>query len=101
VPPFFSLKGPALPVLAKIFKLALFLLLFVLLFAFALKNTEPVSLRFYFDYAWSAPLVLILLLAFACGILMGMLAGALNAYRQRREILALKREMRGRARGEA
>jgi len=85
----------------RIFRLALFLLLFVLLFAFALKNTETVNLRFYFDYVWSAPLVLILLLFFAGGILVGMLAGALNAFRQQRAILSLKRELRGRPRGDA
>jgi putative membrane protein len=90
-----------LRVFKRIVSLALFLLLFVLLFGFALKNTESVTLRFYLDYAWSAPLVLILLLFFAGGILMGMLAGALNAFRLRRQILALRRELRGRPRGEA
>ena len=41
--------------------------LFVVLLAFAAKNTEPVTLRFYFDLAWQAPLVALLLAFFAVG----------------------------------
>jgi putative membrane protein len=80
---------------------AIRLLLFGLLFGFALKNTDPVSLRFYFDYAWSAPLVLVLLLFFAIGVVIGVVASFLMVFRQRREILELKRELRARSRGEA
>ena len=39
--------------------------LFVVLLAFAVRNTEPVTLRFYFDLAWQAPLVALLLAFFA------------------------------------
>jgi uncharacterized integral membrane protein len=92
VPPFFSSKGPVL----RVFTWSLRLVLFVLLFGFALKNTDPVSLRFYFDYAWSAPLVLVLLFFFAGGVVTGVIAGLAKVFRQRREILALKRELRGR-----
>ena len=85
----------------RYFAWAVRLLLFGLLFGFALKNTDPVSLRFYFDYAWSAPLVLVLLLFFAAGVVSGVLAGLLKVFRQRREILSLKRELRARPRGDA
>jgi lipopolysaccharide assembly protein A len=77
------------------------LLLFGLLFGFALKNTDPVNLRFYFDYAWSAPLVLVLLFFFAIGVAIGVVASVVKVYRQRREIVSLKRELRARNRGEA
>jgi uncharacterized integral membrane protein len=73
------------------------LVLFALLFGFALKNTDPVSLRFYFDYAWSAPLILVLLFFFVVGVIVGWTAGMAKVFRQRREILNLKREQRGRA----
>ena len=73
------------------------LVLFALLFGFALKNTDPVSLRFYFDYAWSAPLILLLLFFFVGGVIVGWTAGMAKVFRQRREILNLKREQRGRA----
>jgi lipopolysaccharide assembly protein A len=97
VPPFFSVKGAALRYVAW----GVRLLLFGLLFGFALKNTDPVNLRFYFDYVWSAPLVLVLLFFFAGGIVIGFMAGMLKVYRQRREILLLKRELRARGRGDA
>ena len=77
------------------------LLMFGVLFGFALKNTEPVTLRFFFDYAWSTPLVLVLLFFFAAGVVLGVLAGLLKVFRQRREILALKRELRAKGRGDA
>ena len=48
--------------------------LFVVLLAFAAKNTDPVTLRFYFDLAWQAPLVALLLAFFAAGALLGLIA---------------------------
>jgi uncharacterized integral membrane protein len=73
------------------------LLLFLLLLAFAAKNTGPVALRFYFDLVWQAPLVLLLFAFFAAGALLGVLALLGTLLRQRREILRLRREARGRA----
>jgi uncharacterized integral membrane protein len=70
---------------------------FIVLLAFAARNTEPATLRFYFDLAWEAPLVLLLLAFFAAGALLG-LAAALGALlRQRREIGRLRREARARS----
>ncbi len=77
------------------------LLLFGLLFGFALKNTDAVNLRFYFDYVWSAPLVLVLLFFFAGGVVIGVIASMVKVYRQRREILLLKRELRAKGRNDA
>ena len=73
------------------------LVLFLLLLAFAAKNTAPVALRFYFDLVWQAPLVLLLLAFFAAGALLGVLALLGALLRQRREILRLRREARGKA----
>jgi uncharacterized integral membrane protein len=64
---------------------------FVLLAAFAAKNVEPVLLRFYFDVALKAPLVLVLLAAFALGALFGVLALLGTIVRQRREISHLRK----------
>src|SRR3970040_1925758 len=50
--------------------------LFILLLAFAARNTESVTLRFYFDLAWQAPLVVLLLAFFAAGA-----GGGLNGVR--------------------
>jgi uncharacterized integral membrane protein len=65
--------------------------LFVVLLAFAAKNTDPVTLRFYFDLAWQAPLVALLLAFFAAGALLGVLAMTGTYLAQRREIARLRR----------
>jgi uncharacterized integral membrane protein len=66
---------------------------FLLLIAFAAKNVEPVTLRFYFDLALQAPLVLLLFGFFAIGALFGVLALLTTLLRQRREISALKKQL--------
>jgi uncharacterized integral membrane protein len=65
--------------------------LFVVLAAFAAKNTDPVSLRFYFDLVWQAPLVAVLLAFFAAGAALGLLAMLGTCLAQRREIARLQR----------
>jgi len=65
--------------------------LFVVLLAFAARNTEPVTLRFYFDLAWQAPLVALLLVFFAAGALLGLIAMSGTYLAQRREIARLRR----------
>ena len=64
---------------------------FFLLVAFAAKNVEPVTLRFYFDLVLETPLVLALFGFFAAGALFGMLALLGTVLRQRREIGFLKK----------
>jgi lipopolysaccharide assembly protein A len=70
---------------------AIRLILFVLLIAFAAKNVESVTLRFFFDLALQAPLVVLLFAFFAIGALFGIAALLGTLLRQRREIAALKR----------
>ena len=65
--------------------------LFVVLLAFAAKNTEPVTLRFYFDLVWQAPLVALLLAFFAAGAALGLMAMIGTYLAQRREITRLRR----------
>jgi uncharacterized integral membrane protein len=69
------------------------LCLFLLLLGFALKNTEVVSLRFYFDTVWQLPLVMVLLAAFVAGAALGVLAALQLWFRQRRELLDLRRRL--------
>jgi lipopolysaccharide assembly protein A len=68
------------------------LIVFLLLVAFAAKNVEPVTLRFYFDLALRVPLVLVLFGFFAAGAVFGVLALLGAVLRQRREIARLRRE---------
>jgi lipopolysaccharide assembly protein A len=72
-----------------------FVFLFILLFA--MKNTDPVTLQFYLDHAWTAPLALVLFVALAVGVLLGLVAGLERVVAQRREIISLKRELRMRS----
>ena len=65
--------------------------LFILLLAFAAKNTDPVALRFYFGLVWQAPLVALLLAFFAAGAVLGILAMLGGYLSQRREISRFRR----------
>jgi putative membrane protein len=72
---------------------AIRLVVFVLLIAFAAKNADPVTLRFYFDLGLQAPLVVLLFGFFVAGALFGILALFGTLLRQRREISALRRRV--------
>lgn len=65
--------------------------IFLFLLAFALKNTEPVSVRFFFDAAWQAPLIIIVLSFFAGGAALGALSLLGTVFGLRREVSKLKR----------
>jgi len=78
-------------------RILVWLVLFILLLAFAAKNTEPVALRFYFDLAWQMPLVALLAAFFAAGALAGLVAALGALLRQRREIQRLRNESREKA----
>ncbi len=45
--------------------------IFFTLFAFALNNQQAATVHFFFGTAWSAPLVLVVLAAFALGVVVG------------------------------
>jgi putative membrane protein len=66
-------------------------LLFLALLFLSLQNSDLVTLRFYRWWSWQAPLIFIVLIAFAFGVAAGLLAGAVRAVRLRREINRLRR----------
>jgi uncharacterized integral membrane protein len=78
----------------RVVTLAVRLVLFILLLVFAAKNTEPATLRFLFDVALSAPLIVLLFAFFVAGALFGVLALLGTLFRQRREIARLERDAR-------
>lgn len=47
--------------------------IFFTLFAFALNNQQTVAVHFFFGTLWQAPLVLVVLVTFACGLSLGIL----------------------------
>ena len=67
--------------------------LFLLLLGFAVKNDQPVVLRYFFGYEWQTSLVVVLLCFFTLGIVIGLLAMLGTLFRQRRELSAVKREL--------
>ena len=66
--------------------------IFLFLLAFALKNSDLVSVRFFFDTVWQAPLVIIVLAFFAGGAALGVLSLLGTVFGLRREVSRLKRE---------
>ena len=66
--------------------------IFLFLLAFALKNSDPVSVRFFFDSAWQAPLIIIVLAFFAGGAALGALSLLGTVFGLRREVSRLKRD---------
>jgi lipopolysaccharide assembly protein A len=69
------------------------LALFIVVLTFAVKNTAPVTVHYYLGAEWEAPLILVLLVFFALGAALGLLAGLGQQFRQRREIALLRREL--------
>jgi uncharacterized integral membrane protein len=65
--------------------------LFTALLLFSLQNAEPVTLRLYHGWSWQAPLIFVVLLAFATGVAAGLLAGAMRAARLKRTIRRMRR----------
>ena len=71
------------------------LALFAVALTFAVKNTDPVAVRYFLGQEWRAPLIFVLLVFFCMGAALGLLAALMQIMRQRREISTLKRELRG------
>ena len=69
-------------------------IVFIALLFISLQNADPVTLRFFTLYAWQAPLVFVVLIAFACGVALGLLAGAIKVVRLKRQLARLRREQR-------
>jgi len=69
------------------------LLIFIMFFGFALKNTQEVALRFFFNYEMHGPLVLVLLGFFASGAVLGVLAMTPTLFRHRREVSRQKKQI--------
>lgn len=59
-------------------------LIFFTLFAFALNNQQPAKVQWFFGVEWQAPMVIVLLVAFAAGCAFGVLAMVPSWWRQRR-----------------
>ena len=67
---------------------------FAALLFLSLQNSELVTVRFYNWFSWEAPLIILLLLAFAVGLVAGLLTGLLSTARVKRQLTRLRNEQR-------
>jgi uncharacterized integral membrane protein len=77
--------------IAWFFKWLLKAAIFFTLFAFALNNQHDATVRFFFGQHWTAPLVLVVLSAFAAGLLIGILGMVPRWWKHRRLALRARR----------
>lgn len=70
----------------RVLTLIIKVVLFLLLLAFAVKNSEIVTVRYLMGLEWQAPLSLVLLLVFALGVVLGLLGGSRQMLKARREL---------------
>lgn len=68
-------------------------LLFLFFISLAVKNLEPVAVRYFLGHEWRAPLIFLLFMFFVVGAVLGVLAAFGIIVRQRREVSALRREL--------
>jgi uncharacterized integral membrane protein len=60
-------------------------LIFFTLFAFALNNLQPARVLWFFGVEWHAPMVIVVLVAFAAGSVLGVLSMLPSWWRHRRD----------------
>ena len=75
-----------------LFKWILRAAIFFALFAFALNNQQDVAVHWFSGIQWRAPLVLVVLAAFAAGLVAGVLAMVPRWLKQRREASRARRQ---------
>jgi lipopolysaccharide assembly protein A len=69
-------------------------LIFIALLFISLQNADPVTVRIFTFYTWQAPLVFVVLIAFAAGVALGLLAAAIKVARLKRQMNRMRREHR-------
>jgi uncharacterized integral membrane protein len=76
----------------QLFRWIVATIVFVALLFLSLQNADTVTLRFFQFASWQAPLVFVVLIAFASGVAAGLLAGAFRSARLNRQLKRLRRE---------
>ena len=61
-------------------------LVFFALFAFALNNQQPTVVHWFFGVEWHAPMIIVVLAAFAAGCAIGVAAIVPSWWRQKRQV---------------
>ena len=68
---------------------------FFTLFAFALNNQNDATVYFFFGTRWTAPMVLIVLTAFAAGLVIGVMGMVPRWWRHRRAVILAHQTAQG------
>jgi uncharacterized integral membrane protein len=67
---------------------------FIALLFLSLQNSDTATLKFFNLASLSAPLVVVVFIAFASGVALGLLAGALRSSRLSRQLNRMRRDQR-------
>lgn len=70
------------------------IVLFLLFFAFAIKNTDTVVMNGLLGAKWETPLIVLLLLFFAAGVLLGVMAMTFHVIGVKRELSETRKALR-------
>ena len=74
-----------------------YVLVFLLLLAFSItlniKNSELITVNYYFDFSWSAPLAVVLGLAFILGVALGVCLTGMSLLRSKWQTRQTKRKL--------
>jgi uncharacterized integral membrane protein len=65
---------------------------FIVLLFISLQNAQPVTLQFFNVATWQAPLVFVILVAFAIGVALGLLASTIQVVRLKRQLAKMRRD---------
>lgn len=65
---------------------------FIVLLFISLQNAQPVTLQFFNVATWQAPLVFVILVAFAIGVALGLLASTFQVVRLKRQLARVRRD---------
>ena len=76
----------------KVFFWIIKLALFFIALTFAVKNTDIVTVRYYLDLEWQAPLIFVILVVFCLGAAAGVIASLGRVIRLRHEVSRLRKQ---------
>jgi uncharacterized integral membrane protein len=82
---------PIEPITVRALLLVVKLVLFLLLLGLAVRNSDVVTVRYFLGLEWQAPLVLVIFVAFAIGLVMGLMLCSIRLLRNHRELRSLRK----------
>ncbi len=78
----------------RLFYLLVIALIIVFGVSFALKNPDPVTIKYYFDIGWTGRMTTLLAIVFAVGAVLGVFLTSTWVLRSKRRLSHAKREVK-------